>query len=67
MNNVFYLLLMSNASEDANGMANSVDPDQSALEKEQSDEDLHFLPSPICLKRWKLWSVTRNWFLRRTI
>ena len=34
---------------DADGMANSVDPDQTALE-EQSDLGLHCLPRPICPK-----------------
>ena len=31
--------------KDAEGIANSVDPDQ-----EQSDLGLHYLPRPICLK-----------------
>ena len=35
---------------DAEGIANSVDPDQTA--PEQSDLGLHCLPRPICLKTW---------------
>ena len=44
---------------DADGMANSVDPDQSAQEQpdlhlhcllKQSDQDLHCLPRPVCPK-----------------
>ena len=31
-------------------MANSVDPDQTALLKEQSDLGLHCLPRPVCPK-----------------
>ena len=33
----------------ADGMANSVDPDQTTLE-EQSDLGLHCLPRPVCAK-----------------
>ena len=35
--------------KDANGIANSEDPDQTALE-EQSDLGLHYLPRHICQK-----------------
>ena len=34
--------------KDAEGIANSVDPDQTA--REQSDLDLHCLPRPVCPK-----------------
>ena len=39
--------------KDANGMANSVDTNQNALEEhleEQSDQGLHCLPRPVCPK-----------------
>ena len=36
--------------KDADGMANSVDPDQTAPREEQSDLGLHCLPRPICPK-----------------
>ena len=41
----FYRTVMG--PEDADGMANSVDPDQTA--QEQSDLGLHCLPRPVCL------------------
>ena len=45
----------------ADGMANSVDPDQ-----EQSDLGLHCLPRPICPKTWDHYGnsniVKGNWF-----
>ena len=37
------------SQEDANGIANSEDPDQTAPQ-EQSDLGLHSLPGPICPK-----------------
>ena len=41
-------------SKDADGMANSVDPDQTAplgaALEEQSDLSLHCLPRPVCPK-----------------
>ena len=43
----FWFLKCSNAPKDPDGMANSVDPDQTAP-KEQSDLVLHFLLRPIC-------------------
>ena len=42
-------LLKSNAPKEAAGIANSVDPDQTAL-LEQSDLGLHCLPIPVCPK-----------------
>ena len=38
--------------KDANGIANSEDPDQTAPREEQSDLGLHCLPRPICPKTW---------------
>ena len=43
---IFTLQLMS--PKVAYGMANSVDPDQTAPKKEQSDQGLHCLFRPIC-------------------
>ena len=34
--------------KDADGMTNSVDPDQTAPREEQSDQCLHCLPRPVC-------------------
>ena len=36
--------------KDAEGIANSVDPDQTAPVEEQSDLGLHCLPRPVCPK-----------------
>ena len=41
--------------KDAEGMANSVDPDQTAP-KEQSDPGLDRLPRPVCPKTWDQYS-----------
>ena len=39
--------------KDANGMKNTVDPDQNAAQ-EQSDLDLHCLPRPVCPKTYEV-------------
>ena len=42
---------------DADRMANSVDPDQTA-----PDLGLHCLPRQICLKTWDHYGRLNNWF-----
>ena len=45
---LYYIVM---GPKDAEGIANSVDPDQTALEEqEQSDLGLHCLPRPFCPK-----------------
>ena len=44
--------------KDADGMANSVDPDQTASSKKQSDLGLHCLLRPICPNTLNLYGIS---------
>ena len=45
---------------DADGMANSVDPDLTASLEEQSDLGLHCFPRPICPNNWDHYSISNG-------
>ena len=44
----------------ADGMANSVDPDQTAPREDQSDLVLHCLPKPVCPKTLDSYGISRQ-------
>ena len=52
---LFYNIIMH--PKDSEGMANSVDPDQTAPKEEQSDLGLHYLLSPICHIIWNFYNI----------